>query len=154
MSEAVMGVGMFQSPDATTTPGEEARPAARLSSVAGWSSEIFAREQIRGLVRKLFFSGAEPPVRQVVFSAVEPETEVRRICRQIGEALARETTGTVAVMGGCPRLLHNAKLEQVSLEESQSASIPPLRRIATRLRTNLWLVPAPGRNPATAFLCG
>lgn len=112
----------------------------------GWNPESFAREQIQGLVRTVFLSNAMLPVRQVVFSAVEAETDVRSICRQVGEALVAETTGTVAVMGGFPRLVHDVEKQDADNQEmpeegSRPGSIPPLRRIATRVRGNLWLVP-------------
>jgi hypothetical protein len=101
------------------------------------------------------------PVRQVVFSAVEAETDVRSICRQVGEALVAETTGTVAVMGGFPRLVRDAEnrdlgnhdvenedpenqdadINEMPEEGTMAGNIPPLRRIATRVRGNLWLVP-------------
>ncbi len=42
---------------------------------------------------RVFFSNVERPVRQVVFSALDPETDVKSICRQVGEALALETAG-------------------------------------------------------------
>ena len=56
------------------------------SSPRSWTPEHFADEQIRGLVQRIFLSG-QPPCRQVVFSAVDPETEIREICMQVGQAL-------------------------------------------------------------------
>ena len=66
---------------------------------AGWNQDGFAREQIRGLVRQVFFSSGEKPARQVVVSAMEPESDVKNICRLVGEALALETAGSIAVAG-------------------------------------------------------
>jgi hypothetical protein len=111
-----------------------------------WNAEAFAREQIQGLVRAVFLANSTRPVRQVVFSAVEPETDVRVLCRRVGEALAAETPGTVSVMGGCPQLgeVEDTKEEQGSERGERTASVPPLRRIATRVRGNLWLVPCVG----------
>jgi hypothetical protein len=43
-------------------------------------------------------------------------------------------------MGGFPRLVSDVGTEE-SADDSRSASLPPLRRIATRVRGNLWLVP-------------
>jgi hypothetical protein len=82
-----------------TPAWEEAGGRASEQPLAGWTPENFAREQIRGLVRQVFFAGKSRPVRQVVFSAVEMETEVWSICRRVAEALALETTGRVAVAG-------------------------------------------------------
>jgi hypothetical protein len=118
---------------------ERVRPEEEsVSEVGGWNPEDFAREQIRGLVRQVFFANAERPVRQVVFSAMDPETDVKTICRQVGEALALETTGSVAVVGEHLQVLQDLGTYQPG---AQDGSIS-LRQAATRLRGNLWLVPA------------
>jgi len=148
MSASVFqSLGLTRTEDASEVRSEERRP----SPAGGWSQNSFAREQIQGLVRKVFFANAMRPVRQVVFSAIEPETDVRSICRRVGDALALETPGTVAVMGGCPRLLKNAETQPEVEERLRPGTIPPLRRISTRVNGNLWLVPALGRigNAAT-----
>lgn len=112
---------------------------------AGWNPDRFAREQIQGLVRHVFLAQTVRPVRQVVFSAVDAETDVHTLCRQVGEALAEETAGKVAVMGGFPRLvpLKDAAPQPTGTGEDgmRPGTLPPLRRIATRVRGNLWLVP-------------
>ena len=131
----VIDAGIFESSEVA---GQREYVSRR--PVSGWNPESFAREQIQGLVRKVFLSNAMLPVRQVVFSAVDAETDVHNICRRVGEALALETTGTVAVMGGFPRLVQDAEIQAIE-EETRPGSIPPLRRIATRVRGNLWLVP-------------
>ena len=133
----VIGAGLFPTPEIVAGTDFESQPDISRSS-PGWSPETFAREQIQGLIRQLFLS--KTPVRQVVFSAVDAETDVRGICRQVGEALAAEVPGKVGVMGGFPRLL-----SEVSIEESENdPRLLPLRRISTRVRGNLWLVPAAG----------
>ena len=138
----MMSAELFE-PSGVTLTGDAGREG-RLQ--AGWNPEDFAREQIQGLVRKVFLSKAPVPVRQVVFSAVEAETDVRSICRRVGEALAAETAARVAVMGGFPRLLQDAETQptQLAEDEGRPASLPPLRRIAARVRGNLWLVPGAG----------
>jgi hypothetical protein len=137
-----MSAVLFRSPDtARTVARERLRPEVKSTEHSRrWSPENFAQEQIRGLVRHVFFSNAQPPLRQIVLSAVEAETDVRRICRQMGEVLARETTGSVAVVGEDLRTLEHANLEAIVEDETKFAG-SPLRRIATRLRNNLWLVP-------------
>ena len=59
-------------------------------------TEEFEREQLRGLVQQLFFTGANPAVRQVVFSAIDAETDVRSLCRRIAELASAETERDVA----------------------------------------------------------
>jgi hypothetical protein len=103
-------------------------------------------------VRQVFFASSPRPVRQVVFSAVEAETDVRNVCRRIGEALALETVGSVAVMGRSPLILQNAKALGERWPEPPSRGSTTLRQRANRISENLWLVPAEERNgePATA----
>jgi hypothetical protein len=110
-----------------------------LSHVTGWSPQNFAREQIHGLVRQVFFSNAVRPVRQVVFSSVEAETDVGTICRRVGEALALETAGSVAVVGGSRRGLRSSEMHQAVKDGSS-----PLRRVATQSASNVWVVPGVG----------
>ena len=111
----------------------------------GWSPDSFTREQIRGLVRQIFFSNIAQPVRQVAFSAAEAQTDVGSICRQVGEALALETQASIAV--DCkdftaPEEMGVMHKDPVTpLEEPSSTN---LRDTATRLRSNLWLVPDAG----------
>src|SRR5271169_6740761 len=79
---------------------DSVRPSATVLSQEGvWNPDDFAREQIRGLVRQVFFSSRIPPVRQVVFSAAEPQTDVAGICEKVGWALALETSASIAIVG-------------------------------------------------------
>jgi len=133
---------------ARTTGREQVRSEERtVPQAGGWNPEDFAREQIRGLVRQVFCSEGERPVRQVVFSALDQDTDVRTICRQVGEGLARETKGSIAIVGEYPQLLLDAETYQEKGTELpvQDAS-PPLRQTATRVRGNLWLARAAGKD--------
>jgi len=108
----------------------------------GWNPESFAREQIRGLVRQVFFSNVERPVRQVVFSALGPETEVKAICRRVGEALALETPGSIGVVGEWSQAIRDAEMYPAErIEHPPAAGSNPLQQAAARVRGNLWLVP-------------
>lgn len=104
-----------------------------------WSADRFARQQIRGLVRQVFFSNDQTPVRQVVFSAVDRDTTLVDLCRQVGEALALETTANVAVVGeslaafDCEH--HQAESGAYLAREGRT-----LRQSSIRLRENLWLL--------------
>ena len=133
---------------AQTTAPKEVRPAKPSErQAAGWNLEDFAREQIQGLVRQVFFSNAERPVRQVVFSAVEPETDVRNICRRVGEALSQETAETVALAGEYPEILRDADANQEDATEHTAKDERAFLRLdATRVRGNLWLLPAAKKN--------
>jgi hypothetical protein len=141
----VMSIEMREVPEADRTiepvkPGEPATEqiteVRTFRPVGGWNPENFEREQIRGLVRQIFFSNASS-VRQVVFSPVDAETDVRRICRRVGEVLALETTAAVAVAGEYPKVYETKALCEPAAEKATAT----LRQIATRMRSNLWLVP-------------
>jgi len=143
MTEGAMSVGVLRPTDEAPAAAQDiARPEAEsLRQPAVWNPENFARGQIRGLVRQVFFSNAARPVRQVVFSALDAETDTRGLCRWVGEALARETPATVAVVGGYPRLIHGAETQREEAAERGIKNDMPLRQIAARVRGNLWLVP-------------
>jgi hypothetical protein len=139
-----MNAGLFVE---RTTERERARqPDKGLKQARGWSPECFAEEQIRGLVQQLFLSNSEQPFRQVVFSGVEPETDVRSLCFRIGEALAMERVGSIAVVGEYPDALHEAEMDATEMTEHFfDDRSTPLRQAGTRLGSNLWLVP-PAQN--------
>lgn len=139
-----MSTSLFPPPEETIADEhEEVRaPGATLRLVGGWNPEAFARDQIRGLVRRIFFASTTRQVRQVVFSAAERETDVQCICRRVGEALAQETTGSIAVVSEGWQGLQGE--EQGDPPEKRIGT--PLRRIGTRGRGNLWFVPALGKN--------
>src|SRR5580658_5376114 len=81
-----------------------------------WNPEDFAREQIRGLVRRVFFAGGDRPVRQVVFSAAEPHIDVASICAQVAQALAMETRAHVAIADRGRWIAHAADFRAHSSE--------------------------------------
>lgn len=73
-----------------------AKAVAGASSV--WNPDEFAKEQIRGLVRRVFLAGGEHPVKQVAFSAAEPNLDVASICERVASTLADETNSQVALV--------------------------------------------------------
>jgi hypothetical protein len=125
-------VGVLRGSEVIQTTVEElapqpvATPATKL-----WKPGEFAREQIRGLVRRVFFSGPQP-AKQVVFSAVEPHLDVAPICDQVARALALETRSQVALLGS-PR----SAAEDSSSVSSEQASI---KSCFNQLAVNLWYV--------------
>ncbi len=149
MRAGVMSVaGLF----AATAERANAQVKQATSTVAGaWNPEDFALEQIRGLVRQVFLPRAERNARQVLFSAADAETDVRRICRQVGEVLAAETEGSVAVVGGDPKSALTETMGGKDVRDGANS----LRNSAIQLRGNLWLVPqarGPAREGSSSFL--
>src|SRR5271154_4714393 len=66
--------------------------------LAGSDRDAFAEEQIRGLVRQVFLPGWPKPAHQVVFSSVDPETDISAICMQVGLALSAQAQGTTCLV--------------------------------------------------------
>jgi hypothetical protein len=144
MREALMSSGLFV---ARTAERERVRTVDKnLKQVEGWNPEDFARQQIQGLVRQVFFSRAERPARQVVFSAAEPETDVQNLCWRVGEALSLEASGDIALVGEYPQALQDAGSRAKEMANPVEESGRGLRQAATRVGANLWLLPPPGNS--------
>ena len=147
MSEPISVTGAFSN----VTPTTEQPPALHiLPPSRNWTPENFARQQIRGLVRQVFFSNAVRPIRQVVFSPTEPGTEVGNLCQWVGRALAAEIAGSVAVVRRHPLTLNEAELQRGAATDQsgyrpssnlQDAGSGTLRATAVPLLSNLWMVP-------------
>jgi hypothetical protein len=105
-----------------------------------FSLENFAREQIRGLVRRVFFTNTAQPVKQVVFSAAESHTDVGSICDQVGHALALETSADVAIVS------RNASVTERDRAQADPGSpvVVAIKSWSTRMAVNLWRVPEIG----------
>lgn len=137
-----MSPGLFV---ARTSERERAHPPDRsVKQAGGWNPEDFGQEQIRGLVLQVFLSKVERPVRQVVFSGAEPETDVRNLCWRIGEALALETEQSIAVVGEYPQALQDAETPAGMTEHATDDGRKEIWQAATRVGGNLWLVPPAG----------
>lgn len=114
--------------DATTHP-----QAKIVREKRGWDPEVFASEQIRTLVRRVFFNCEAQPVRHVVFSASGASPGVVSICHQVGEALALETSAPVAIV-------IREQRERTEICFPQDDGIAPIKSDAVRLASNLWRV--------------
>jgi hypothetical protein len=153
-AEVLRSPGRISAEDKATDKAA-ARPKTRvLREGGGWNPENFAREQIRGLVRQVFFLNSGDPVRQVVLSATEGRTEIGSICRRVGEALATETSASVAVVGGDPHAFLASGIWDDAADPDDGRRDAPFRRDAVKIGNNLWLVPGTritdgGRDPSS-----
>ena len=137
MRAGVMSAGLFSIPGRARLAAKERECQEKsLSSTAEWSEEVFARQQIRGLVRQLFGSAVIPEVRQVVFSAVDQETDVNELCWRVGATLAVENGSEVVVI-----------TDQHHGERGVLNCATSLRDHAVRVQRDLWSleVPPPDR---------
>lgn len=116
---------------------EESRPLRH----AVWDADAFAEEQIRGLVRQVFFPGWPQPARQVVFSAVDPETDISGICMQVGLALSAQVLGATCLVEAN---LNGPGLEPVVERNGHDLIAGQKRSVfrdSRRKSDELWLVP-------------
>jgi len=127
---------------AAEVPVVATRPEESSARSAPWSLEFFAKQQIHGLVRQLFFP-SPAPVRQVVFSAVDLETEVLPMCLQVGEVLGQQASGSVCVVEAVPRRQRYGIVPEPGfLASSPAKHFGALRDSAEQLSTGLWFMPA------------
>ena len=117
-----------------------------------WSPETFAREQIRGLVRQIFSPNAAQQMRQVVFSGIESDTDVSHLCRRVGETLAEERIGEVAIVGAGALFSAEGRLHDPPAEYASADRSAPFTELGTRVRRNCWLVPAAEYSSAESLL--
>jgi hypothetical protein len=123
-----------------TRPKETVPEADRSPAPIAWNKETFADEQIRGLVRQVFSPGLNPSVQQVVLSSVEHETDVRSLCTWVAEVLAEEKMADIAVIDETEVSLERSS-SRADFEVHSQSRTTPIRRLATRIRKNVWLVP-------------
>ncbi|HXR16476.1 MAG TPA: hypothetical protein VN777_09800 [Terriglobales bacterium] len=121
---------------------EAEREQFRQPGLAGWNRDTFAEEQIRGLVRQIFFPGWPRPAHQVVFSPVDPETDISGICMQIGLALSAQVSGTTCLVEanldspGLERVIENNGHDLIANQEG-----PTFPDLSRRRSNQLWLIP-------------
>jgi hypothetical protein len=109
-----------------------------------WNPDGFAREQLRGLVQRIFFSQATARMRQIVISAAESRTDVSDICLQVGESLSQETSASVVVVAGD----HSGLRAGLSAGDGLLPDVPRRSALATRVYGNLWITPGLRRRDA------
>jgi Mrp family chromosome partitioning ATPase len=107
-------------------------------------SDHFVREQIRGLVRKVFVPGWPRPARQVVFSAASPEVDMTSICFRTAETLASEGAGRICLVEADlrSRALERNFGRTVDVGHSGSEVTGAVRESSRQVSHNLWIVSA------------
>jgi hypothetical protein len=149
MKEATVRVEPVLTGDVQPVIGRrpEARNVQRLAALEHWSPERFAREQIRGLVRRVFLSGGARAAKQVAFSGIDRWTEIDAICSQVGEVLADEQPGDVAVVGGRARSNVRSDAGGRRPENDEAHDGHPYGEDSEiHRRANLWFLPANAGN--------
>jgi hypothetical protein len=125
---------VLQSAELMGTPIDETAPkkAESVASAANeWDPEDFAHEQIRSLMRNVFFHGNGRSIKQVAFSALGRGTNVANICECVAQALAAETASDVVVV------VREPKEKEIVAFPRYTASAA-VRCGATRIGNGLW----------------
>lgn len=104
----------------------------------------FAEEQVRGLVRRVFFPGWPRPARQVVICAAEKGLSVATLCCRTAELLAMEGVGKVCLVEGS---FDDREVERRFGGTSSDGDVSfqttgAVRTSSRQIKHGLWLVSA------------
>jgi Mrp family chromosome partitioning ATPase len=106
------------------------------------SAAAFAREQVRGLVRRLFVPGRPRPHRQVVFSAADIDTDVSFLCALVAETLV-DSAARVCLVEANVRA--NA-LDHIGVIRNDSGDVfnlaAPRQTSSRQISRNLFVAPS------------
>lgn len=129
-------------PEIVDARGMSAAHAQPPNEPSASTVDEFGHEQIRLLVRQLFFPGWPKPPRHVAISAVDAKTYTAEICMRVAKVLSTQVAGSVCVIEANP---HNPELEKVFSWGDRpvpvSDGLGSLRSSAQRISARLWLAP-------------
>lgn len=110
---------------------------------AGRDDDCFATEQVRNLVRQLFLQDLPPMPKQVVFTAVDADTDVGGICMQVAQCLAGQVASSVVLVEADLPLEHTEDNEDEDSFGTACArnGSAHLRNPLHQVSENLWFVP-------------
>jgi Mrp family chromosome partitioning ATPase len=111
---------------------------------AHWDPESFSQEQMRGLVRQVFFPGGPKAARQVVLGAVDPQADITAICLQVAETLAEQVAENVCLVEanrhapGLERTFGRNRNDGLCAPDTAEAMRQSSRQISPRLWLASW----------------
>ena len=111
---------------------------------ASWDPQSFATEQINGLVRQVFLAPGPREARQVVFSAVDPDTDIGGLCLEVGHVLSEHIENSVCVVETDRAFseFENASGRKNSKPILHHGVSEELRKSSRQISNRLWLVPS------------
>jgi len=113
---------------------------SRTNSVSTpWSPEHFANEQLLSLVEHIFLTGSSP-CREVVFSAVDPETDVNELCLKVAKVLTHFAGASVCVVDARTDFPILDAPGNIDSTASAPGAIRPVRDSARQVSQGLWTV--------------
>ncbi len=125
-------------------PAEPDQKTAR-SRIAACEFARYEEAEVCKLVRQVFFPLTGRVPKQVIFSAVDEDTDVSGICLQVAETLSACVTASVAVVeaDAFSRDVGRFTEEERENRSSNWARLGALRGASHQLSLNLWSVPGP-----------
>jgi len=124
-----------------------------------WDAGRFAEEQIRRLVRQVFFPGWPRPAHHVAFAAVDEQTDAQPICVRVGEILCAQAPGNVCIVEASAQTVIPDSIDDCTgIRSPGSGTFHPAGSRTRRLSSRLWHMPyevfsaADDRRPGTAGL--
>jgi hypothetical protein len=128
---------------ATVEVEPEVRSNSSRMKAAPWSPGMFAEEQMRSLVRQVFLPGWPNPSHQVLFTAVDPETEITEVCMRVGQTLAEQSAALTCVVEAEPDTagLEDTKLHNGFGGSSSQKRFGALRDSSQQVSDKLWFMP-------------
>jgi hypothetical protein len=87
------------------------------------------------MVRRIFFATPASTAKRVVFSAVEAQTDITKLCERTGKALAQETRSDVAIVG------RDRRVREIMQPRVRAKGDAAIKSWSEQLEVNLWRVP-------------
>jgi len=106
-----------------------------------WDAGRFAEEQIRRLVRQVFFPGWPRPAHHVAFAAVDDTTDAGPICMRVGEILCAQAPGSVCIVEATPNGVPDSLDDHTAVRNPGSGRYDPVHCRTQRLSSRLWHMP-------------
>jgi len=114
---------------------------ARKTVVATPATAVLSRasQPIASLVQQIFFPAATVQRTHVLFAAADAETQVSKVCEQLGRALAEISGATVAIVEAAA-----SSDVTPAMRKAPSSTAGPgwWRSYSSQVADNLWRVPA------------
>jgi hypothetical protein len=102
-----------------------------------WDPGRFAQEQIRRLVRQVFFPGWPRPARHIAFVAIDDNIDAGAICLQVGQILSLEIQANTCVV----EANRCTGISAIARDDMATRGGDSLRNRARQLSSRLWLMP-------------
>lgn len=106
-----------------------------------WDEDEFARRQLAGIVRRVFFPGSDLASRQVAITAVDARSDTANLCARLALAMAEDVSGTICAVQAAntsPSLREYMAGWQSSYSHDKQE--PTEHPNCQRIRDNLWLL--------------